>query len=126
MAASATVLVVEDNPDNRAIYALILRHSGYHVLEAADGETALEIVSVDKPDLVLLDLSLPRLDGFAVAAQLKSDVATRHIPLIALTAHAFEEDRQRAEAVGFDRYLAKPIEPRHVLREVARYLKPDD
>lgn len=118
-----TIMVVEDNPDSRTIYSIVLKHSGYHVMEAADGETALEMVKFRKPDLILLDISLPKMDGYAVATQLKSDARTRDIPIIALTAHVFVEDRERAIEVGCDGYLTKPIEPRRVLQEVKRYLQ---
>ncbi len=121
-----TIMVVEDNPDNRNIYTLLLRHFGYEVVEAADAERGLELVAERHPDLVLMDISLPRMDGFEATARLKDDPRTARIPVVALTAHAFEEDRRRAREVGFSGYLVKPIEPRQVLREVQRFLDEDE
>lgn len=117
-----TIVMVEDNPDNRKIYSLLLRHYGYSVVEAVDAETGIDIVSRRHPDLVLMDISLPRMDGFEATTLLKRDPRTADIPVVALTAHAFEEDRRRAREIGFDGYLVKPVEPRRVLEEVRRFL----
>jgi two-component system, cell cycle response regulator DivK len=111
---SKLVLLVEDNQDNREIYTTLLRHVGYEVLEAVDGEHALHLVEQRTPDIVLLDISLPKIDGWQVARRLKTDEATRHVPIAALTAHAYQADRDMARAIGFDAYLAKPVEPRDV------------
>ena len=108
------VLLVEDNEDNRDIYTTLLRHVGYEVLEAVDGEHALELAEQRTPDLVLLDISLPKLDGWQVARRLKSGELTCKVPIAALTAHAYQADRETAAAIGFDAYLAKPVEPRDV------------
>jgi two-component system, cell cycle response regulator DivK len=108
------VLLVEDNEDNRDIYTTLLRHVGYEVLEAVDGEHALQLVEQRTPDLVLLDISLPKLDGWQVARRLKSGELTSKVPIAALTAHAYQADREIAAAIGFDAYLAKPVEPRDV------------
>ena len=117
------ILIVEDNEDNRLIYASFLEHVGYRVLEATDGLTALTMTRGEQPDLVLMDVSIPGIDGWEATRQLKADPATREIPIIALTAHALAEDRQRASEAGCDGYLAKPIEPRAVVAEVARILE---
>ena len=108
------VLLVEDNEDNRDIYTTLLRHVGYEVLEAVDGEHALQLVEQRTPDLVLLDISLPKLDGWQVARRLKSGELTSKVPIAALTAHAYQADREIAASIGFDAYLAKPVEPRDV------------
>ena len=108
------VLLVEDNEDNRDIYTTLLRHVGYEVLEAVDGEHALQLVEQRTPDLVLLDISLPKLDGWQVARRLKAGELTSKVPIAALTAHAYQSDREIAAAIGFDAYLAKPVEPRDV------------
>ena len=119
-----TVLLVEDNEDNLVVYRTILEHVGYEVLEARDGEEGVNRARRDKPDLILMDISIPKLDGWAATRRLKADAATREIPIIALTAHALDEDRQRAIEVGCDGYLAKPIEPRRVVQEVERFVGP--
>jgi CheY-like chemotaxis protein len=120
------VLIVEDNEDNRLIYETILRHHGYHVLTAVDGEEGLQLAQAHRPALVLLDISLPRMSGWDVASALLRDERTRHIVLVALTAHAYAEDRLRARALGFQSYLAKPVEPRRVIDEVERFIGPPD
>ena len=120
------VLIVEDNDDNRLIYETILRHHGYHVLSAVNGEEGLELAQAHQPDLLLLDISLPRMSGWDVASALLRDERTRHIVLVALTAHAYAEDRQRARELGFQSYLAKPVEPRRVIAEVERFIGPPD
>lgn len=119
------VLLVEDNAENREIYATILDHDGYRVLEVADGEAALRVAREEHPELILLDISIPLIDGWEVAERLKADDSTRAIPVVALTAHALPEDHQRARDLGCDAYLAKPVRPRRVLEEVRRLLADD-
>lgn len=118
----ATVLIVEDNEDNRIIYRTFLEHHGYVVLEATDGEAGVRTAREHRPDLVLMDISMPVLNGYEATKLLKSDPVTAGIPVIALTAHAMAEDRARAAEAGCDAYLAKPAEPRQVLAEVQRML----
>ncbi len=118
----ATILIVEDNADNRDIYTTILRHHGYEVHEAETGEDGLVQAARILPALILMDVSMPGMDGLEATRHLKADPATASIPVIADTAHALAEDRARAEAAGCDGYLAKPVEPRRVLEEVARLL----
>lgn len=117
-----SVLIVEDNDDNRAIYAVMLARSGFRVLEAADGATALELIDAERPHLVLLDISIPKVSGWDVAHFVKCREDTRSIPVVALTAHAYVKDRERAASIGFDEYLVKPIEPREVLECVIRMI----
>ena len=119
-----TVLLVEDNVDNRTIYRTILEFAGYTLIEAEDGEAALRQAREGGPDLILMDISIPLVDGWEVTRTLKADPLTSGIPVIALTAHALAEDRRRAEEVGCDGYLAKPVEPRRVMEEVERFLGP--
>ncbi len=113
-----TVLLVEDNDDNRIIYATALRYAGYRVLEAITGTEGVAHARNSKPDLILMDISVPELDGWEATAILKADPATHHIPIIAVTAHALPGDQERSIAVGCDGYLAKPITPAALLREV--------
>ena len=117
-----TLLLVEDNEDNRIIYSTVLRHTGYEVIEALDGVQAVELARSRHPDLILMDISIPEIDGWEATKILRQDPATRDIPIIALTAHALADDRERATAVGFTAYLAKPIEPRAVVAEVRRWI----
>ena len=117
-----TLLLVEDNEDNRIIYSTVLRHTGYEVIEALDGAQAVELARSRHPDLILMDISIPEIDGWEATKILRQDPATRDIPIIALTAHALADDRERATAVGFTAYLAKPIEPRAVVAEVRRWI----
>ena len=117
-----TLLLVEDNEDNRIIYSTVLRHLGYTVVEAFDGTQAIALARTVLPDLILMDISIPKVDGWEATRILRLDPATRHIPIIALTAHALADDRERAQAIGFTAYLAKPIEPRAVVAEVQKWL----
>ena len=119
-----TILLVEDNEDNRAIYRTILAYGGFTVIEAVDGEEAIERARSDLPSLILMDISIPKIDGWQVTRTLKLDPSTMHIPIIALTAHALASDREQAVEAGCDGYLAKPVEPRRVLEEVRRFLDP--
>ncbi len=120
--ARQTLLLVEDNEDNRIIYSTVLRHTGYDVVEAMDGVQAVELARRIRPDLILMDISIPEIDGWEATRILRQDATTRDIPIIALTAHALADDRERATAVGFSSYLAKPIEPRAVVAEVRRWI----
>ena len=120
--STPTILLVEDNQDNRTIYGTILRHVGYDVAEAGSGEEGLELARKLIPALVLMDVAMPGIDGWEATRLLKSDPLTAGIPVVALTAHAMTEDRRRAEEVGCDGYLSKPIEPRRVVEEVRRLL----
>ncbi|MEO8560937.1 MAG: response regulator [bacterium] len=117
-----TLLLVEDNEDNRVIYSTVLRHLGYTVVEAEDGAQAIALARSVLPDLILMDISIPEVDGWEATRILRGDPATKSIPIIALTAHALADDRLRATEVGFTAYLAKPIEPRAVVAEVRRWL----
>ena len=119
---SKRILLVEDHEDNRNIYRTILEHYGYQVVLAIDGQNGIKLAREEQPDLILMDLSIPVVDGWAATRVLKGDATTRAIPVIALSAHALEEDRARAREAGCDGYLAKPVEPRKVLEEVARFL----
>jgi CheY-like chemotaxis protein len=114
---------VEDNEDNRIIYSTVLRHRGFVVIEALDGVQAIALARSTRPDLILMDISIPVIDGWEATRILRADPSTREIPIIALTAHALANDRQRAAQVGFTSYLAKPVEPRAVVAEVRRWIR---
>ena len=117
-----SVLLVEDNEDNLVIYSTILRHAGFGVLEARDGQAGIELAQREHPALILMDVSIPIIDGWEATRRLKADAATASIPIIALTAHALASDQQKATEVGCDGYIPKPAEPRVVLAAVIRQL----
>jgi CheY-like chemotaxis protein len=119
---NTTVLIVEDNEDNLLIYSTILRYSGFTVIEARDGQAGLDAARQDHPGLILMDVSIPIIDGWEATRRLKADPETRDIPIIALTAHALASDQQKAMEAGCDDYIPKPAEPRIVLAAVQRYL----
>ena len=118
------ILIVEDNEDNRLIYETILRHYGYAVEVAADGEEGWRLAETTLPDLILLDISLPKLSGWEIAERVQQNQQLRSCVLVALTAHAYPEDRERARELGFQSYMPKPVEPRRVLEEVERFVGP--
>jgi len=104
------ILVVDDNVDSADSLAMLLRLMGHHVRTAYDGPGALDAVEERRPDLLLLDIGLPRVDGYQVAAQLRRDEANRHLFLIAMTGYGLEEDRRRSQEAGFNAHLVKPID----------------
>jgi two-component system, cell cycle response regulator DivK len=117
---SNSILLVEDNEDNRIIYATALRYAGYTVFEAITGTEGVEQARTNRPDLILMDISVPELDGWEATAILKADPMTKHIPIIAVTAHALPGDQERSLQAGCDGYLAKPIPPAMLIAEVDR------
>lgn len=116
------ILLVDDDADCRLICRTFLTYAGFRITECGDGETAVRLASTNHPDLILMDLSLPVLDGWGAARTLKERRDTRGIPIVALTAHALPGDRTRAAAAGFDAYLTKPAALRDVLAELHRRL----
>lgn len=117
------ILLVEDNLHNRRIFQGVLSHAGFAVVEAEDGGRAMELAVASPPDLILMDLSIPVIDGWECTRRLKADPRTRSVPIIALTAHAMRGDEERAREAGCDGYLSKPISPRKVVEEVRRVLR---
>jgi two-component system cell cycle response regulator DivK len=105
----ATVLVVEDNPANMKLTSVLLRRAGHDVLAAVDAETGLRLAHDEQPDLILMDIQLPGMDGLAATAILKRDAATQAIPVIALSALAMKADKERSQTAGCDAYLVKPL-----------------
>lgn len=116
------ILVVEDNKDNMTLIVDVLSSFNYDVLQAVDGEMGVELAQQEKPDLILMDLSLPRMDGWTAARYLKSDARLKHIPVIALTAHAMVGDKERALEAGCDDYLSKPIDLPELAKKLMQYL----
>ena len=119
---AARILVVEDNPDNLVLITDILTSLDYDVSVAGDGEAGIAKATTEQPDLILMDMSLPIMDGWKASQQIKSDPALKHIIIIALTAHAMVGDREKVLAAGCDDYLSKPIDLRELSAKLAFYL----
>jgi CheY-like chemotaxis protein len=120
----AKVLLVEDNEMNRDMLSHRLIRKGYDVVMAMDGEQAVAMAASEHPDLILMDMSLPVIDGWEATRQVKSAEATKHIPVIALTAHAMSGDREKALAAGCDDYDTKPVEFLRLLAKMEALLAP--
>lgn len=117
------ILLVEDNEMNRDMLSRRLIRRGYEVILAANGQEGLALAKSSCPDLILMDLSLPTLDGWEASRQIKSAVSTAAIPIIALTAHAMSGDKEQALAAGCDDYATKPIEFERLLEKIALHLE---
>jgi CheY-like chemotaxis protein len=117
-----TVLVAEDNAVNRELIRELLELRGYKVLEACDGQEALGIIERAQPDLLLLDIGMPVLDGFAVVRRIRESPRIARLPIVAVTAYAMQGDRERILDSGFDGYLSKPIDPSSLTEELNRLL----
>jgi two-component system, cell cycle response regulator DivK len=122
----ARILIVEDNPDNMMLAVLVLKKAGHTVLSAVDAEAGLIVARTELPDLILMDIQLPGMDGLQATALLKADDATRAIPVIALTALAMKGDEERIRAAGCDGYIAKPMRVHHFASVIAAHLPPAD
>jgi two-component system, cell cycle response regulator DivK len=120
------ILIVEDNELSRDMLSRRLRRKGYEVLVATDGQEGIAMAQRELPDLVLMDLSLPDLDGWEATRRLKTDVKTANIPVIALTAHAMSGDREKALDAGCDEYDTKPIDLRRLLSKMVRFVEDPD
>lgn len=118
----ARILLVEDNPHNQNLFLTALRHFGHEVTLASDGAEALAELEKSVPEIVLLDLSIPKVDGWTVARKCRAseNEALQTVPILALTAHAMKGDRERALAAGCSAYLSKPVSPRELGRRVAK------
>jgi two-component system cell cycle response regulator DivK len=110
----ATILIIEDNPANLKLATLLLLKAGHSPLSALDAETGLALAASDKPDLILMDIQLPGMDGLTATTRLKLNPATANIPVIAVTALAMKEDAARARAAGCDAYISKPLRYREL------------
>lgn len=116
------ILVVDDNPTNLKLVADVMSFDGYEILRAVDAEQAKEIIDMTPPDLILMDIALPGMDGLTLTRILKGDPKTEHILIIALTAFAMKGDDQKARDAGCDAYVTKPIDTRALSADVARLL----
>lgn len=120
---SARILITEDDPDNIDLFTFILQRAGYTVLQAHDGAEAIEVARRELPDLILMDLAMPGMDGWTASEQLKNDPVTQDIPVVALTVRSTPMDRIRAIEAGVDGYLTKPMELSHFIEQVKKHLK---
>jgi two-component system, cell cycle response regulator DivK len=116
------ILIVEDQEDNRQILRDLLGNAGYALSEAENGEQALAAVAAQRPDLILMDIQLPVMDGYEATRRIKADPATRSIPVIVVTSYALSGDDARARAAGCDAYVSKPYSPRQLLAKVKELL----
>jgi len=119
---SKRVLVVEDQEDNMRIMNDMLASAGYQVIEAVTGIEGVAMAESDKPDLILMDVMLPGLDGYEATRRIKANAALRHIPVIAVTSYALDGEESRAEEAGCDAYFSKPVSPRALLAKVREFI----
>jgi two-component system, cell cycle response regulator DivK len=119
---STRILVVEDQADNRRILRDLLNSVGYEILEAVTGDEGVTLATTQHPDLILMDIQLPGIDGYEATRRIKADPALHHIPIIAVTSYALSGDDAQAFAAGCDSYVAKPFSPRALLAKVREYL----
>ena len=119
---SNRILVVEDQEDNRRIVRDLLTTTDYEVTEAENGEEALASVARQRPDLILMDIQLPVMDGYEATRRIKADPALREIPIIAVTSYALSGDEEKARAAGCDDFVPKPYSPRQLLAKIRKYL----
>jgi len=117
------ILIVEDSPPNMRLIEMTLRLKGYELLKATDGEEALDMAISQKPDLILMDLNLPKVSGLEVTKRLRQMTVFSHTPIIAITAHAMKGDKEKIIEAGCDAYLSKPIDTRQLPRVVAEMLQ---
>jgi two-component system cell cycle response regulator DivK len=120
------VLIVEDQEDNRKILRDLLSNAGYDLIEAANGEEGVALAMSRRPNLVLMDIQLPVMDGYEATRRIKNNPELRSIPIIAVTSYALSGDEAKARAAGCDAYVTKPFSPRQLLAKVREYLPPRD
>jgi two-component system cell cycle response regulator DivK len=117
------ILVVEDTEDNRNIIRDLLTDAGYEMLEATTGEEGVAMAAEHRPDLILMDIQLPVLDGYEATRRIKANAALSHIPIIAVTSYALSGDDAKARAAGCDAYVAKPFSPRQLLAKMREFVE---
>ena len=119
---SKHILVVEDQPDGRQIIRDMLAGTNYEITEAENGEEALAAIAKQRPDLILMDIQLPIMDGYTATSQIKADPALRSIPIIAVTSYALAVEEKKARAAGCDDYVTKPFSPQQLLAKIRQYI----
>ena len=120
---AATILYIEDNTDNRTLVRRVLQIEGYRVMEAESGFRAFEILRAETPDLVLMDINLPDMDGYEITTRLKQMPSLAKVPVIAMTANVMKGDREKTLAAGCDGYISKPIDIDTLPGQIARFLR---
>ena len=123
MTNNILILYVEDNPENRLLIRRILEVEGYTVAEAENAATALKFVASQTPDLILMDINMPDVDGYTLTAQMKTIPDLMNVPIVALTANVMKGDRERTLAVGCDGYIQKPVDVDELPKQISQYLK---
>jgi two-component system cell cycle response regulator DivK len=118
----ATILYVEDNPDNRTLVRRILLSEDYSILEAVNGLDALNILKKEQPDLILMDINMPDMDGYTLTAKIRATPGFERIPILALTANVMRGDKEKTLEAGCDGYIQKPLDIDQLIREVERFL----
>lgn len=118
------ILLIEDNDQNRYMATFLLEKHGYEVVPAVDGPTGIELAARVRPCLILLDIQLPQMDGYAVARELRRNPALSGVPIVAVTSYAMTGDREKALEAGCDGYLEKPIDPETFVEDIERHLGP--
>ena len=121
-----SILIVEDNQYNLELLLDLFKPLGYKMYSATNGEDALDIIRKKLPDIVLMDIQLPGMDGYEVTRKIKRDSNTKHIPVIAVTGFAFGEDRKNARDAGCDEYMSKPINTREIVKMVEKFIGPSN
>jgi len=119
---SKRILIVEDQEDNRTILRDVLSTVGYDLIEAFNGEDGVRLAQTERPDLILMDIQLPKMDGYEATQQIKSIAELKTVPIIAVTSYALSGDEAKARAAGCDGYIAKPFSPRELLAKIRKYL----
>jgi two-component system, cell cycle response regulator DivK len=119
---SKRILLVEDQPDNRQIIRDMLAPTDYEITEAEDGQQALDAIAKQRPDLILIDIQLPIIDGYTATRKIKADPALQSIPIIAVTSYALSGEEKKAREAGCDDYVPKPFSPRQLLAKIRQYL----
>lgn len=119
------ILLVEDQPDNRRIIRDLLASVGFELIEAEDGETGVRLATAERPDLILMDIQLPVMDGYEATRRIKADPELRAIPIVVVTSYALSGDDEKARAAGCDAYVAKPFSPRQLLAVIRGLLPPE-
>src|SRR6266498_2043189 len=119
---SQRILIIEDQADNRQILRDLLTSADFEVIEAEDGEAGVAAASAHRPDLILMDIQLPGMDGYEATRRIRADAVLRAIPIIAVTSYALNGDAEKARSAGCDAYISKPYSPRQLLAKVREYL----
>jgi two-component system, cell cycle response regulator DivK len=117
-----TILIVEDEPKNRKLFRDLLQRNGFETVEATDGEQGVNLAKTIKPDLILMDVMMPKMDGLQATRLIKADTTTKYIPVLALTGSAMSGDKERTLEAGCDDYIAKPVDIRELLKTIASFI----